>query len=82
VGERAPVVRALAAEGLGFLGVALDPAANESGPEDREIGAAGGPVRVVVVAAREDLEIAREVRGVLAPEWGTRRGTYPGPVEQ
>ncbi|MHB8890680.1 MAG: acetate/propionate family kinase [Candidatus Limnocylindrales bacterium] len=68
VGERAPVVRALTAEGLGFLGVALDPAANEGGPEDREIGAAGGPVRVVVVAAREDLEIAREVRRVLAPD--------------
>ncbi len=65
VGERAPVVRALAADGLGFLGVVLDPARNETGPEDREIGADGAPVRTLVVAAREDVEIAREVRQVL-----------------
>lgn len=65
VGERAPVVRALAADGLGFLGVALDPARNETGPEDREIGADGAQVRTLVVAAREDVEIVREVRRVL-----------------
>ena len=67
VGERAPVVRALTADGLGFLGVALDPGRNEEGPDDREIGAEGAAVRALVVAAREDLEIAREVRGVLDP---------------
>jgi len=67
VGERAPVVRALTADGLGFLGVALDPGRNDRGPDDREIGAAGAAVRTLVVAAREDLEIAREVRGVLDP---------------
>ncbi len=66
VGEHAPVVRARAAEGLGFLGVELDPARNEAGPDDREIGADGAAVRVLVLAAREDLEIAREVRSVLA----------------
>ena len=67
VGERAPVVRALTADGLGFLGVALDPARNEAGPDDREIGAAVAPVRTLVIAAREDVEIAREVRAVLDP---------------
>ena len=67
VGERAPAVRALAADGLGFLGVALDPVRNASGPDDREIGADGAPVRTLVIAAREDVEIAREVRGVLGP---------------
>ncbi len=66
VGERAPVVRALAAGGLGFLGVALDPARNDGGPEDREIGAPGTAVRTFVILAREDLQIAHEVRGVLA----------------
>ncbi len=65
VGERAPVVRALAADGLGFLGVALDPVRNETGPEDREIGMDGALVRTLVVAAREDVEVAREVRRVL-----------------
>jgi acetate kinase len=64
VGERAPVVRALVADGLGFLGVGLDQGSNEAGPEDREIGADGARVRTLVIAAREDLEIAREVRRV------------------
>ena len=66
VGERSPVVRGLAAAGLGFLGVDLDPECNAaSEPEDREIGAAGARVRTLVVSAREDLEIAHEVREVL-----------------
>ena len=64
VGERAPVVRTLVADGLGFLGVALDQGSNETGPEDREIGADGARVRTLVIAAREDLEIAHEVRRV------------------
>ena len=64
VGERSAPVRALAAEGLGFLGVALDQAANEA-EGDREITAPGAAVRTVVVAAREDLEIARQVRSLL-----------------
>ena len=67
VGERSAPVRSLAADGLSFLGVALDPARNEAaGPEDREISADGARVRTLVVAAREDLEIAHEVRDVLA----------------
>jgi acetate kinase len=66
VGERAPVVRSLAAERLGFLGMALDPGRNQAGADDREIGAEGAPVRAFVIAAREDLQIAHEVRAVLA----------------
>jgi acetate kinase len=65
VGEHAPVVRAMASEGLGFLGVGLDPARNGGGAEDREIGADGAAVRALVIAAREDLQIAHEVRTVL-----------------
>jgi acetate kinase len=65
VGEASPVVRARAAAGLGFLGAALDPAANEAGPGDREIGAAGAAVRALVVEAREDLEIVLGVRRAL-----------------
>ena len=56
VGERSAEVRAGAADGLGFLGVEVDAERNARGEED--IGA--GPVRVMVVEAREDLEIARE----------------------
>jgi acetate kinase len=65
VGERSAPIRAMAAEGLGFLGVAVDPARNEDGEADREISPPGAGVRVFVIAAREDLQIAREVRSVL-----------------
>ena len=65
VGERAPVVRARAAEGLGFVGDELDAARNDDGADDREIGADGAAVRTFVLVAREDLQIAHEVRGVL-----------------
>ncbi|PRX92156.1 acetate/propionate family kinase [Allonocardiopsis opalescens] len=68
VGEASAAVRAGAAEGLRFLGVAVDAAANgaaDTGEADAEIGAAGARVRTFAIAAREDLEIAREVREVL-----------------
>ena len=64
IGERSAPVRAGAADGLGFLGIALDPAANQA-DGDREISAPGSAVRTLVVAAREDLEIARQVRQLL-----------------
>jgi len=63
-GEHQPAVRAAAAGGLGFLGVALDEARNDATAGDGEIGA-GAAVRTVVVTAREDLEIARQVRALL-----------------
>ncbi len=67
VGERSAPVRARAAEGLAFLGVALDDRANVEAAGDAEIGGPHAAVRTLVVAAREDLEIARQVRAVLAP---------------
>ncbi|HYY82787.1 MAG TPA: acetate/propionate family kinase, partial [Actinomycetes bacterium] len=66
VGENSAGVRARACDGLGFLGVRVDAEANAAGGGDRRIGAGGAPVAVLVVAAREDLEIAREVRRLLA----------------
>jgi acetate kinase len=66
VGERAPVVRARAADRLGFLGIRLDDVRNRDEAEDREIGADGAAVRTFVLVAREDLQIAHEVRTVLA----------------
>jgi acetate kinase len=65
VGERAPSIRVRAVEGLAFLGIALDEAANASSVPDAEIGAEGAPVRAFVVEAREDLQITRDVRAVL-----------------
>jgi acetate kinase len=65
VGERAVRVRALAADSLGFLGVELDEEANARADGDAEIGMPGAPARALVVTAREDLEVARQVRALL-----------------
>jgi acetate kinase len=74
VGENAPAVRERAADGLAFLGVKLDPQRNLAVRGDGEIGVKGAPVRTFVIAAREDLEIARQVRRVLL-EGGKGAGT-------
>jgi acetate kinase len=66
VGENSAPVRQRAAEGLGFLGVAIDPELNSRPAGDREIGRHDAIVRTFVVMAREDLEIARQVRQVMA----------------
>jgi acetate kinase len=65
VGEHAAEIRARAAAGLGFLGVALDPAANRAASGDAEITLPGSAVRSLVVRAREDAEMARQARGAL-----------------
>jgi acetate kinase len=62
VGEHAAPVRSATAGRLGFLGIAVDDAANDAQSGDGDITAAGAHVTTVVVAAREDLEIADQVR--------------------
>jgi len=66
VGENAAPVRASAAAGLTFLGVEISKEANEKVSADRDISAAGAVVRTLVIKARENVEVAREVRRVLA----------------
>jgi acetate kinase len=74
IGQRAPDVRAALAERLGFLGVALDESRNAAARDgDADISGAGAAIAAVVVEAREDLEIARQTRAVLAGPPG------PGP---
>jgi acetate kinase len=66
VGEHAASIRARAADGLAFLGVAVDPERNEAASaEDGELTRPGAPVRTFRIEAREDLEIARQVRACL-----------------
>jgi acetate kinase len=65
IGEHAPAVRARAAAGLGFLGVAIDHDANATALADADISAEDARVRTMVVTAREDLEVARSVIAVL-----------------
>jgi acetate kinase len=68
VGEHSAPIREAACEGLGYLGVHIDRAANEGAPDsqtDRDITAHPAPVRTLIIEAREDLQIAHEVRQVL-----------------
>jgi acetate kinase len=68
VGEHSAEIRARTAAGLGFLGVRVDERRNAASPaaDDYEISASAAPVRAFVIAAREDKQIAAEVRATLA----------------
>ena len=67
VGEHAPTVRAETVATLDYLGLAIDTARNDEATGDADITAAEGAVaRTVVVSAREELEIAAEVRRLLS----------------
>jgi len=70
VGEHSAAVRRRAAGRLAFLGVAIDHQRNDmfhgDGDADADITSAGATVRTLVITAREDLQIAREARRLLA----------------
>jgi acetate kinase len=66
VGENSAPIRQRAAEGLDFIGVGLDPELNFKAGGDREVSRESSVVRTFVVSAREDLEIARQVRQAMA----------------
>jgi len=68
IGEHQPQTRAEAADGLGFLGVAVDESRNATAQPDCDISVPGAAVRTLVIAAREDIEIARQTRAALAGE--------------
>jgi acetate kinase len=67
VGERSSEIRLAAAAALAFLGVAVDADADADAGAvpDADVSAPGARVRTLVIAAREDLEMAREVRATL-----------------
>jgi acetate kinase len=75
VGENSAEIRQRTMDGLGFLGVVADAAANAAGAGDREIGAPAAAVRALVIVAREDVEIARQVRATLTSLPGLQRIT-------
>jgi acetate kinase len=66
IGEHQAEARAETASGLAFLGVAVDEGRNAVAQPDCDISAAGAAVRTLVIAAREDIEIARQTRAALA----------------
>jgi acetate kinase len=65
VGENAAAVREGGVAGLEYLGIAVNPGQNEAARGDANVSAPGAPGSVAVVTAREDLEIAAQVRSLL-----------------
>jgi acetate kinase len=65
IGEGSPFVRQQVCGRLGFLGVELDLAENGRAEPDATISAAGSPVRVWVVQAREEIVAARAARELI-----------------
>jgi acetate kinase len=92
VGENSPEIRSRAAAGLAFLGAAVDEDRNildksararvsPGTGEDWEISAPGAAVRTFVIAAREDKQIAEEVRSLVpAPLQGVHGHLIQGGV--
>ena len=68
VGQRSASVRRRAVDGLEFLGLGVDAELNDSVVGDGEISAARSGARSLVIVAREDLEIARQTRAVVAAQ--------------
>lgn len=65
VGENSAEIRARVCEHLEFLGIQLDSDANRACMPDADIASSNAAVRVLVIAAREDLTIVREMRRLL-----------------
>ena len=65
IGENSASLRALCCQGLEFLGLHLDPAANEGGPGDRVISGKESRVPVVVLGTNEELIVGRETAALL-----------------
>ncbi len=61
VGENSPIVRAKACEGLGFLGVTIDPEKNERS----ETLISSGPTAVLVIPTNEELAIAQDTLAII-----------------
>ena len=66
VGENAAEVRERAAKALRFLGVHVDASRNRAVAGDRDISLEDAAARTLIIHAREDLEIARQVRNAMA----------------
>ncbi len=65
IGEHSAEIRSRVCSALSFLGVRLDGGANSRVDIDADVALADSKVRVLVIAAREDLVIVREMRRLL-----------------
>jgi acetate kinase len=65
IGENSPALRAACCAGLEFLGLRLDPAANQQGAGDRLVSTADSPVAILALATNEELIVARRAYACL-----------------
>lgn len=66
IGENSAYLRAGCCRGLEFLGVRLDPQANQNGSGDRLVSAPTSAVKVIAMATNEELIVARRAYRVLS----------------
>jgi acetate kinase len=66
VGEGSPEIRKRVCEKLKYLGLDMDPAANENCQPDDDIATPASKARILVIATRENLTIMRETRRLVA----------------
>ena len=68
VGENSPYVRRRVCEKLSGIGVLIDEKANEfRGQPSTEVTGHGSAVRIFVIPTNEELVIARDTAGIIAP---------------
>lgn len=65
IGENCAPLRADVARQFAFLSLEFDPAKNNNSPVDEEISTPASKIRLLVIHAEEDWEIARESYKVL-----------------
>ena len=73
VGEGSPEIRKRVCEKLKYLGLELDPAANETCKPDADISMPASKARILVIATREDLTIMRETQRLVGSSFGRQR---------
>lgn len=66
VGENSVIVRSMACEGLGFLGIELDSEKNKVRSKETIISTDNSKVKVMVVPTNEELVIARDTKRLLS----------------
>ncbi len=66
IGENSYDVRASSCEGLSFLGIAIDDAANRSEEKEKVISTIGSQVKVLVIPTNEELVIALDTKEIVA----------------
>jgi hypothetical protein len=65
IGENSARLRAVCCEGLGFLGISVDPHRNEEGTGDRIVSADDSRAAVLALATNEELVVARRAYAKL-----------------